>query len=158
WTRREGCSSAEGRAAGRIGRRTRRRGAARRGGGSGSWRLGNCSTKRRRGDATVAGTRKTPRIGTVRWHRERLLSKRGDLCCFCGLIMQKPTLEHVHPRSHGGRTVMSNLSLSHSTCNRERGCRPFWEWRERQMRKHQRLLPAEPHIRPEYPRPKRSLF
>ena len=56
----------------------------------------------------------------------KMLAKRrgGIVPCFvCGLPVSKEdaSLEHIKPRSKGGTDQMSNLSISHRTCNKERG-------------------------------------
>ena len=48
----------------------------------------------------------------------------GFLRCYCcgkPMAASDRTLEHIVPRSRGGKTTLSNLALSHSTCNERRG-------------------------------------
>lgn len=48
----------------------------------------------------------------------------GVLACFCcGLpvTVAGSTLEHILAQATGGRTVLSNLALSHPKCNEQRG-------------------------------------
>ncbi len=54
-----------------------------------------------------------------------MLWRLGVRRCFrCGGELAGPnqaTLEHMVPRSAGGRTTRANLSLSHEQCNRSAG-------------------------------------
>ncbi|MEM7766466.1 MAG: HNH endonuclease signature motif containing protein [Pseudomonadota bacterium] len=36
---------------------------------------------------------------------------------------QRPTLDHIQPRSKGGRDTPDNLQLAHADCNRRKGDR-----------------------------------
>ncbi len=47
----------------------------------------------------------------------------GGTCRICWepVSRKRLTLEHIVPRSHGGSNSLSNLRLTHDTCNRERG-------------------------------------
>lgn len=57
----------------------------------------------------------------------RMLSKRdGVVRCFCcgePVPERDATLEHKLPVSRGGTDDMSNLAISHSLCNQQRGNR-----------------------------------
>jgi 5-methylcytosine-specific restriction endonuclease McrA len=61
--------------------------------------------------------------------RDTLRKYQGNLCCWCKEPMQSAhperwdfeTLEHIHPKSAGGRNKISNLALAHAKCNNERG-------------------------------------
>jgi 5-methylcytosine-specific restriction endonuclease McrA len=61
--------------------------------------------------------------------RNTLRKYQGNLCCWCKGPMQTEhpgrwdfeTLEHIHPKHHGGRNQISNLALAHAKCNNERG-------------------------------------
>jgi 5-methylcytosine-specific restriction endonuclease McrA len=58
----------------------------------------------------------------IAWLRLR----RGDRCTYCGRILQveEMTLEHIRPKSKGGPTVLSNLTIACGPCNNERGNQP----------------------------------
>ena len=61
--------------------------------------------------------------------RREMLWRLGVRRCFrCGGELPGPnqaTLEHIMPRSLGGPTTRTNLSLSHDRCNRAAG-RALW--------------------------------
>lgn len=50
--------------------------------------------------------------------RERLLDRDGDECWFCGTAMGlDTTIEHLVPKSAGGRNMLANYALAHQKCN-----------------------------------------
>src|SRR5690606_29241704 len=61
--------------------------------------------------------------------RELLRKLYGDNCWLCGKPMKfdnprritGATLDHVLPRSRGGRNGIENLRLAHKCCNEKRG-------------------------------------
>jgi len=64
--------------------------------------------------------------------REALRAMQGGRCCWCGGTMGPPamrnsespdseTLEHIVPKSMGGKEELENLALAHVRCNQERG-------------------------------------
>lgn len=64
--------------------------------------------------------------------REALRVQQGGCCCWCGGKMGPPamrnsespdseTLEHLVPRSLGGKEELENMALAHVRCNQERG-------------------------------------
>lgn len=61
--------------------------------------------------------------------RKTLRKFQGNQCCWCKGLMQTEhparwdfeTLEHIHPKSAGGRNKIANLALAHAKCNNERG-------------------------------------
>lgn len=59
--------------------------------------------------------------------REQVLSQAGDLCAYCrsasALLGVTFEIDHIVPRSAGGRTTADNLCLSCPTCNRQKGIR-----------------------------------
>jgi 5-methylcytosine-specific restriction endonuclease McrA len=58
----------------------------------------------------------------LRKRRIRLLT-RNNRCSYCGaeLTLETSTLDHVVPRSSGGRDIMRNLALACHACNLEKG-------------------------------------
>ena len=66
--------------------------------------------------------------------RRMMLWRRGIReCARCGEPLAGPeraTLEHIVPRSAGGRTTRANLTLAHAECNRAAG-RRLWLGRRR---------------------------
>lgn len=50
--------------------------------------------------------------------RAKLLERDGDECWFCGHTMGEDiTVEHLVPKSKGGRNMLANYSLAHAACN-----------------------------------------
>jgi 5-methylcytosine-specific restriction endonuclease McrA len=50
--------------------------------------------------------------------REKLFERDGDECWFCGEPMGDDcTIEHLVPKSAGGRNMLANYALAHSGCN-----------------------------------------
>ncbi len=67
----------------------------------------------------------------------KLLKRDGDRCHWCRvrLVADAPeaawdrlTVDHVVPRSRGGRNALTNLVLACGRCNRRRGAMPAQEW------------------------------
>jgi 5-methylcytosine-specific restriction endonuclease McrA len=51
-----------------------------------------------------------------------LLARDGDLCWLCSKPLDgDATLDHVVPRSKGGKNGLENLRLAHKGCNGARG-------------------------------------
>lgn len=58
--------------------------------------------------------------------RRKLLDRDGDECWFCGIAMGDDcTIEHLVPKSDGGRNSLSNYALAHEACNRAAANRPL---------------------------------
>ena len=52
--------------------------------------------------------------------REKLLDRDGDACWFCGKPMgEDVTIEHLVPKSSGGRNMLANYALAHRKCNND---------------------------------------
>ncbi|WP_390622519.1 HNH endonuclease [Candidatus Laterigemmans baculatus] len=64
-------------------------------------------------------------VQTVRFNRKNLFIRDEHTCQYCG--QQKPTaqlsLDHVVPRSHGGRTTWENIVCCCLRCNNRKGGR-----------------------------------
>lgn len=58
-----------------------------------------------------------------RGFRHRILLRDGRECFYCGYEMELDdiTLEHLIPRSKGGKTSPENIVLAHSYCNNKAG-------------------------------------
>jgi 5-methylcytosine-specific restriction endonuclease McrA len=54
-------------------------------------------------------------------------------CWYCGVLLAKEesTLDHVIPRSAGGRTRLGNLVLACKSCNMRKGSLSLEQYRER---------------------------
>lgn len=60
--------------------------------------------------------------------REKLLARDGDECWFCGHAMGDDcTIEHLVPKSAGGRNMLANYALAHRRCNNDVGNMPLTE-------------------------------
>jgi hypothetical protein len=59
--------------------------------------------------------------------RAKLLDRDGNECWFCGLEMASDdmTIEHLAPKSAGGRNMLVNYALAHSVCNNRAGDMPL---------------------------------
>lgn len=52
--------------------------------------------------------------------RAQLIAEQGMRCAICGLPITREedcTVDHIVPRSKGGKTTMSNCQLAHKLCN-----------------------------------------
>lgn len=60
------------------------------------------------------------------WDRDHIC--KWDKCPYPDRIIEtfeESSLDHILPRSEGGRTRLSNLQLMHQDCNRKRGTTPI---------------------------------
>lgn len=53
-----------------------------------------------------------------------VLATYGDTCIHCGDTGAR-SIDHRHPRSHGGTDTLANLAPAHPACNTSRGTRPL---------------------------------
>ena len=87
---------------------------------------------------------KVPR-STVRFNRKNLFARDGYRCQYCGQTrpMSQLSLDHVLPRSQGGKTTWENVVCSCTNCNSKKGGRTPTE-------ANMRLLthPIRPHANP----------
>lgn len=75
---------------------------------------------------------KSPRTGSGKKSRHKataraqLLARDGGDCWFCGVAMGDDcTIEHLVPKSDGGRNSMSNYALAHQRCNQLAADKPL---------------------------------
>ena len=72
-------------------------------------------------------------------YRKLVVARAGGACEYCRLLEAATGvtfhLEHVRPRSHGGQTVMSNLTLSCPGCNLAKAERTTGEDRSGHVRR-----------------------
>ena len=57
-------------------------------------------------------------------YRAAIIQRDGPNCWICGgpfKHREKPTLDHVRPKSKGGGHTFSNLKIAHMKCNTSRG-------------------------------------
>ena len=54
----------------------------------------------------------------------------GCTCVYCGETyeLHELTLDHVHPRTHGGENITSNLVPACIKCNQGKGSSNWMEW------------------------------
>lgn len=73
--------------------------------------------------------------------RSNVLARDALECQYCGkpLSLKEATLDHVVPRSQGGKTVWENVVCCCPACNRKKGGRTPAE-----ARMHLKLKPAKP--------------
>lgn len=58
--------------------------------------------------------------------RESLLARDGDECWFCGdPLGDDITIEHLVPKSVGGRNMLANYALAHADCNHRAANKPL---------------------------------
>ena len=63
------------------------------------------------------------------WLVKCLIARDGNHCFYCRLNLENTrhrTIDHVVPRSKGGKTVFGNLALSCLQCNRHKGDMSRW--------------------------------
>ena len=51
-------------------------------------------------------------------------------CIYCGKSydLSLLTIDHVHPRSRGGETILSNVVCACKSCNQEKGSNYWLDW------------------------------
>src|SRR5689334_16053706 len=60
--------------------------------------------------------------------RGAVLDRDGWSCRYCGV--ETAEVDHVEPRARGGATVPANLVAACRQCNKAKGLRTPWEWRQ----------------------------
>ncbi|MEL6897121.1 MAG: HNH endonuclease [Planctomycetota bacterium] len=62
---------------------------------------------------------------SVRFNRKNLFARDNHTCQYCGKVfpVNKLSLDHVIPRSHGGQTTWENIVCSCLKCNSRKGGR-----------------------------------
>ncbi len=65
------------------------------------------------------------RLGIVRCTRRHILMRDDYRCQYCGVICHPSqiTIDHVVPKSKGGKTQWNNVVAACATCNRQKGNR-----------------------------------
>ncbi len=66
---------------------------------------------------------RVPRGATRRISRRVLFARDGWQCAYCGSESHRLTLDHIVPRSRGGRSVWENVVASCAPCNHRKGDR-----------------------------------
>jgi CRISPR/Cas system Type II protein with McrA/HNH and RuvC-like nuclease domain len=60
------------------------------------------------------------RGNSIRVNRQRVFKRDGHQCVYCG-SQKELTIDHVQPRSRGGRNTWTNLVTCCSKCNHKKG-------------------------------------
>jgi hypothetical protein len=58
--------------------------------------------------------------------RQKIIERDGHVCGLCGEAIEDPRdihIDHVRPKSRGGRARPENLQVAHAWCNRSKGNR-----------------------------------
>jgi len=79
--------------------------------------------------------------------KEYVINRDGLICCYCDmpLTLETVTMEHIVPDSRRGTFNTTNLTVSCSKHNNQRGNKPFFEycksfnWSEDKIDKYKRL-------------------
>jgi len=79
--------------------------------------------------------------------KEYVINRDGMICCYCDklLTIESITMEHIVPDSRRGTFNTTNLTVSCSEHNNQRGNKPFFEyckqfnWPERKLDKYKKL-------------------
>lgn len=79
--------------------------------------------------------------------REHVISRDGLVCCYCNkpLTLETATMEHIVPDSRKGTFNTTNLTVSCSEHNNQRGNKPFFDyckkfdWSESKLNKYKKL-------------------
>jgi 5-methylcytosine-specific restriction endonuclease McrA len=87
---------------------------------------------------------KVPRR-VVKFGRRNILARDENRCQYCGrcLPVAQLSLDHVTPKSRGGKSTWTNVVTACTPCNTQKGCRMPWE---ASMKLHR--LPAAPGKNP----------
>ncbi|MCP4748508.1 MAG: HNH endonuclease [Desulfobacteraceae bacterium] len=59
----------------------------------------------------------------VPFSKRNVLIRDGNKCAYCGARGAKLTIDHIMPRSRGGRSNFENCVASCRSCNTRKGCR-----------------------------------
>jgi 5-methylcytosine-specific restriction endonuclease McrA len=105
---------------------------------------------------TISRTIRVPRVvvltayehlprGRVRFSRLNIYARDGDTCQYCGRTLPRSelNLDHVNPRSQGGKTSWENVVCSCIPCNLKKGGRTPEQAGMRLLRK-----PVRPRWKP----------
>lgn len=53
--------------------------------------------------------------------KNSIYKRDRNICCYCGIYCNDPTIDHVIPRSAGGKDTYKNLVTACRNCNKEKG-------------------------------------
>jgi hypothetical protein len=60
--------------------------------------------------------------------REAVFLRDGMVCAYCRTTEGPFDVDHIFPKSRGGRNTSSNLTIACASCNRSKGARTPEEW------------------------------
>lgn len=85
-----------------------------------------------------------------RLKRSHLGSAPNGRCCHCARLFDRDrlSLDHILPRSLGGKLTKKNTAIACKPCNVERGTEDFWSFRQR---KRSEVLGYETDLSSAYP-------
>lgn len=91
----------------------------------------------------LAASKLSVKVASVGEVWERLVSRDGACCWYCGrpLILETATAEHLVPVSQGGTNHLHNLVLACHPCNQANGAHPV-ALKVRHRERHHRTLAA----------------
>ena len=85
--------------------------------------------RRRRGRRGGGGRRGGRKFTSYRRLLSDLLELYGNFCFYCGNPIEgTPDIDHVKPRSKGGKNALKNLRISCPSCNRSKGAKSLNEF------------------------------
>lgn len=60
-----------------------------------------------------------------KWLRQAVIDRDGYLCGICGGDVEPAAahIDHIYPRSLGGKDALDNLQVAHSLCNIKKGAK-----------------------------------
>ena len=87
-------------------------------------------------EAKRVATRRVLDVSEREWLvlRARVFSRDGFVCAYCGCTSGPHQIDHVHPVSRGGLSVMDNLAVACSPCNASKRDRLVSDWGGRACR------------------------
>ncbi len=71
----------------------------------------------------LSTTGKYRALGSLALNRWNLFRRDTYTCQYCGLVLpiKRLTIDHIHPRSRGGRHVWTNVATACRDCNQRKG-------------------------------------
>lgn len=63
--------------------------------------------------------------------KSHVLAKTSGRCAYCGVPLsdESLTIDHIHPKNHGGDNSVPNLLASCRPCNTAKGSKTIEQWR-----------------------------
>lgn len=76
----------------------------------------------------------------VRLTRDNIFKRDGNACQYCGTTRERMTIDHVFPRSRGGRNTWENLVSACERCNGRKNNRTPDEAKMKLLRRPRRPI------------------